>query len=215
MQEKDKEWWSPQELVLVGIEPPSGWKGKAEGAVTGIYRQRWLWAGDSLWPLMEEPSQLAVIPKGGLWGNKYPVLPFPLLQFPVGPFHWPNTTRGRKPGEPVDLATEFSCLGSREGMERVDGGIWKGEPKLIGHASALGSAIPLWGTYPRQVHTLVHKEVYAKLSMTAWLRIEKKWKQPYCSLLSCYIAVLNKLWVICRMKWHIDIKVDELEISVL
>lgn len=61
----------------------------------------------------------------------------------------------------------------------------------------------------------MHKEVYAKLSMTAWLRIEKKWKQPYCSLLSCYIAVLNKLWVICRMKWHIDIKVDELEISVL
>ena len=28
------------------------------------------------------------------------------------------------------------------------------------------------------------------------------------------IAVLNKLWVICRMKWHIDIKVDELEIHV-
>lgn len=117
MQEKDKEWWSPQELVLVGIEPPSGWKGKAEGAVTGIYRQRWLWAGDSLWPLMEEPSQLAVIPKGGLWGNKYPVLPFPLA--PVSRRSFPLAKHNKR--QKARGACGFSHRIQLSGLQRRNG----------------------------------------------------------------------------------------------
>ena len=44
--------------------------------------------------------------------------------------------------------------------------------------------------------------------------LEKKWKQPNCPPLSCYITVLYKLWFIHKMKCHTAIKIDELEIHV-
>ena len=163
---------------------------------------------------MEEPSQLAVIPKGGLWGNRYPDLPF--LLAPVSRRSFPLAKHNKR--QKARGACWFSHRIQLSGLQRRNGkgGRWYLERWTEDHRSRFCP----WISYstlrniPETSSYTCAQGGICKVVYAARLRIEKKWKQPYCSLLSCYIAVLNKLWVICRMKWHIDIKVDELEIHV-
>lgn len=70
--------------------------------------------------------------------------------------------------------------------------------------------IPFLGVYPREMETCSHKTCTRRL-IAALFIIDKRWKQPRCSLTDEWI---NKTWNIHTIKYHSSIKRNEVMVYI-
>ena len=71
-------------------------------------------------------------------------------------------------------------------------------------------AIPLLGIYPEE--TIIQKESYTTMFITALLTIARTWKQPKCPSADEWI---KKMWHIYTMEYYSAIKRNEIELFVV
>ena len=64
-------------------------------------------------------------------------------------------------------------------------------------------AIRLLGIYPKELKTLIRKNVSTPMSIAALFEIAKKWKQPKCPSVDEWV---KQLWDIYRMECYSGIK---------
>ena len=72
-------------------------------------------------------------------------------------------------------------------------------------------AIPLLGIYPKEMKTLIQKDTYTPIFITALFTKAKIWKRPKCSSIDEWI---KKMWDIYAMEYYSAIKNDILSFAI-
>ena len=60
-------------------------------------------------------------------------------------------------------------------------------------------AIPLLGLYPKNLETLIQKNLCIPMFIAAQFTVAKCWKQPRCPLVNEWV---KKLWYVYRMEYY-------------
>ena len=98
----------------------------------------------------------------------------------------------------------YSCWGSKI-VQRLWKTVWQSFIKLNIHLP-YDPAIPLSGTYPREMKTYVHTKTCMQIFIEALLIIIKNWKQPTCPSAGEWInqlvyASMQGYLAVTRMDW--------------
>ena len=64
-------------------------------------------------------------------------------------------------------------------------------------------AVPLLGIYPKELNTVIGKDISIPMFIAVLFTTSKIWKQPKCSLVDQWV---KQLWDIYTMKYYSDVK---------